>query len=131
MKSPVAHSCVVVTRPWRVYLDLANLNRRSGEAMHRKILRLQRVLLKVEDEEGNVVLLRAGGVVAGKTGDVVEESVSETSGRDMELRFQEFFAACLAEFFLHGVLGFEESVRIEQTAISGANADFHGRIGCL
>jgi len=66
-----------------------------------------------------------------KTGDVVEESVSETSGRDMELRFQEFFAACLAEFFLHGVLGFEESVRIEQTAISGANADFHGRIGCF
>src|ERR1700730_12647477 len=89
------------------------------------------LLLKVEDEEGNVVLLRAGGVVAGKTGDVVEESVSETSGRDMELRFQEFFAACLTEFLLGGVLGFEESVRIEQTAISGTNADFHRRVSCF
>jgi hypothetical protein len=29
------------------------------------------LLLKVKDEEGNVVLLRAGGVVAGKTGDAV------------------------------------------------------------
>ena len=57
--------------------------------MHRKILLLQRILLKVEDEAGNVVLLRAGGVVAGKTSDVVEEGVSETSGRDIELRFQE------------------------------------------
>jgi hypothetical protein len=86
------------------------------------------VLLKVEDEEGNVVLLRAGGVVAGKTGDVVEEGVSETSARAIELRFQEFFAARLAEFFLRGVLGFEESVRIEQTAISGTKADFHRRV---
>ena len=75
----------------------------------------QRVLLKVEDEERNVVLLRAGGVVARKTGDVVEEGVSETSDRDIELRFQEFFAACLAEFLLRGVLGFEESVRVEHT----------------
>ena len=42
--------------------------------------------------------------MAGKTGDVVKEGVSETSGRDIELRFQEFLAACLAEFFLRGVL---------------------------
>src|SRR5438445_3962896 len=45
---------------------------------------LFRSLLKVEDEEGNVVLLCAGGVVAGKTGYVVEEGVSETSGRDIK-----------------------------------------------
>src|SRR4029077_4360291 len=90
-----------------------------------QVLGERRVLLKVEDEEGNVVFLRAGGVVARKTGDVVEEGVSETSGRDIEPRFQEFPAACLAEFLLHGVLGFEESVRVEQTAISGTNADFH------
>ena len=55
--------------------------------------RARRVLLKVEDKESNVVILRAGGVVAGKTGDVVEELVSETSGRDIAVRFQEFFAA--------------------------------------
>lgn len=53
--------------------------------------------------------------MAGKTGDVVEERVSKTGGRDTELRFQEFFAACLAEFLLRGVLGFEESVRVEHT----------------
>ena len=71
--------------------------------------------MEVEDEEGNVVLLRARGVVTGKTGDVREEGVSETSGRDIQLPFQEFFAACLAEFLLRGVLGFEESVRVEHT----------------
>jgi hypothetical protein len=48
--------------------------------------------LKVEDEEGNVVLLRAGGVVAGKTGDALEEGVGETRGRNIALRFQKFFA---------------------------------------
>jgi hypothetical protein len=74
--------------------------------------------LKVEDEEGDVVLLHADGVVVGKTSDAVEEGVGEMSGRDIELRFQEFFAACLAEFFLCGVLGFEESVGIEQRADS-------------
>ena len=51
------------------------------------------LLLKVEDQEGNVVLLRPGGVVAGKTGDSVEEGVSETRSRNIALRFQKFFAA--------------------------------------
>jgi hypothetical protein len=32
--------------------------------------RTRRVLPEVEDQEGNVVLLRAGGVVAGKTSDI-------------------------------------------------------------
>src|SRR5437773_9604528 len=77
---------------------------------------VQRGLLKVEDEDGNVVFLRAGGVVAGKTGDVVEEGVSETGGRDIELRFQEFFAACLAEFFLRGVRMFH--TRYQQIAMA-------------
>jgi len=51
------------------------------------------LLLKVEDQEGNVVLLRPGGVVAGKIGDSVEEGVSETRSRNIALRFQKFFAA--------------------------------------
>src|ERR1700730_10505229 len=54
---------------------------------------VRRVLLKVEDEEGHVVLLRAGGVVAGKSGDVVEEGVCETSSGDLPPRVQEFPAA--------------------------------------
>src|SRR6266849_1428616 len=33
--------------------------------------------------------------------------------------------------FMAGVLGFEESVRIEQTAISGRNADFHRSVSCF
>src|SRR5260370_12885748 len=89
------------------------------------------VFLEVEDEEGNVVLLRAAGVVAGKTGDAVDEGVGETSGRNIALRFQEFFAARFAEFFLRRVLCYEDSVRVEQTAISGTNAEFHRRVSCF
>jgi hypothetical protein len=55
--------------------------------------RTRRVLPKVEDEEGNVVLLRAGGVVAGKTSDVLEKGVCEKSRRNIALRFQKLFAA--------------------------------------
>ena len=53
----------------------------------------ERVLLKVEHEEGYVVLLRANRVVAGKTGDAVEEGIGETRGRNIALCFQKFFAA--------------------------------------
>jgi hypothetical protein len=49
--------------------------------------------LEVEDEEGNVVLLHAGGVVAGKTSDVLEKGVCEKSRRNIALRFQKLFAA--------------------------------------
>jgi hypothetical protein len=46
--------------------------------------------LKIEHEKGNVVVLRVG---AGKTGDAVEQSVGETRGRKVALRFQKIFAA--------------------------------------
>jgi hypothetical protein len=46
------------------------------------------VLLKVEDEQGNVVLLRAGGVVTGKNGDAIEESAGEMRSRNIAVGFQ-------------------------------------------
>lgn len=56
-------------------------------------VRSRSLALEVEDEEGNVVLLRPGGVVTGKTGDAVEEGVSETRGRNIALCFQKFLEA--------------------------------------
>ena len=50
-------------------------------------------LPKVEDQQGNVVLLRARGVVTGKTGDVLEKGVCEKSRRNITLFFQKLFAA--------------------------------------
>ena len=87
-----------------------------------------RLLLEVEDKESNVVLLRAAGVVARKNGDAFEEGVGETRGRNIALRFQKLFAPRLAEFFPSSVLGFEDAVRVEQTAISGGKANFRGRV---
>jgi len=75
--------------------------------------------LKVEDEESDVVLLRAGRVVARKTGNAFEEGVGKTRARNVALRFQKFFTAGLAELFVSSVLGFEDAVRVEQTAASG------------
>ena len=49
-------------------------------------------LLKVEDNERNIVLLRTGGTVARKGGDAVEEDIGETRGRNLAVRFQKFFA---------------------------------------
>jgi len=51
------------------------------------------VLLKVEDQEGNVILLQACGAVARKTGDAFEEGADEMSGGNVAMRFQEFLAA--------------------------------------
>ena len=48
------------------------------------------LLLKIEHEEGNVVVLRVG---ARKTGYAVEQSVGETRGRNFALLFQKIFAA--------------------------------------
>jgi len=44
------------------------------------------VLLKVKDEEGNVVLLSAGGIVAGKRDDAIEKDVGESRGRNVAVR---------------------------------------------
>jgi hypothetical protein len=49
-------------------------------------------LLKIEDNERNIVLLRTGGPVARKGGDAVEEDIGETRGRNLAVLFQKFFA---------------------------------------
>ena len=50
-------------------------------------------LPKVEDQQGNVVLLRARGVVTAKTADVLEKGVWEKGRWNITLFFQKLFAA--------------------------------------
>ena len=41
--------------------------------------------LEIEDEDGDVVFLRAAGVVAGKISDAVKEQIDETRGRNLAM----------------------------------------------
>src|ERR1700756_6039382 len=87
--------------------------------------------LEVEHEQGDIVLLCAGGTEAGKCGDGGKKIVGKASGRKMPMRVQEFPAAQFAKFFSRGITGFENAIRVEKTAVSAGDSNFHRRVGCF
>jgi hypothetical protein len=81
--------------------------------------------LEIEDEQGDVVLLCARGAEAGKCRDAGKKIVGKTSGREMPMGLQEFFAARFAKFFPRSISRLENSISVEETTVSVGNLNFH------
>ena len=109
-------------------MDPRKLSRRSANVARQAIANTGRGELRwleVENEQGDVVLLCAGGVEAGECCDVGEKIVGKMSGRKMPMGLQEFFAAPLAKFFSRSITRFEHSVGVEETTVSAGDSNFH------
>lgn len=83
---------------------------------------------KIESNNSDVVVVGAAIGPSGPAGQLTEERGDQRSDSEVGLSFKEPERAGRTEFFLRGVLCFEDTVSVEDAAIARPKRTFEGRI---
>src|SRR6266478_1037655 len=89
---------------------------------------ITRYSLNFENEQGDVVILRAPGVSAGPATKLKQQRVREV-GSGLGIGSEEFLQARFAELFAGSIHSFQDAVGVKKNAVPGTERNFHGRIG--